>query len=380
MQRELTSASNLSRRELCPGSAAAESVFPESKDSEASSEGTLLHLIDAGEESNTPLSGEQREVLIAASRGDEEIFRSVCASAEISEDEPYEEGREAEMWFNRGLKRLFPGHCDRWRLYPRLQLLVIIDKKFGRLEVTDADANMQLRAYAVAGAKKWRAQDVYVAINQPRLKFGERISIGHYTAEQLTAAAQHITQIWDGAHNTDGSPRQDVPRVAGEEQCRYCRAKIHCDAYREQFACLVPPADTQHEKFVAKLTALSDAGLDQVQRAVNFAGAIKDEVKVEILKRMEHGGMTNYTLKNTGNTSKIRDVGPAVALLEGIGFSQMDILRRSTISLDKLSEELQAREGGTAIASKRKIKDTLEPVLDTIPKAQSLKRVGNLLE
>jgi hypothetical protein len=378
MTRSLTSASNIARRKECPGSAAAEAEFPEQEDSDESKEGTMLHLIDAQPEKANEfnLKGEQKDVLEAAKRADDDIFRSVHACLKLPADEPYEEVREEEMWVYRGLKKVFPGHCDRLRFYPSVGVLVIIDKKFGRNEVTPAEANMQLRSYGVMGARRFKPKHVMVAINQPRLKYDDRVTIAEYRDDQLPGALADVLAVWDGSHNADGSPRTDVPRIAGQEQCRYCRARLHCDAYRAKFEFLAKPSSEEgKDAFIERLTALSDSELDRVQVAIQFASVIKDDVKAEIIRRMEAGRMGNYEMKPTGNTSSISDVRKAFELLEGIGFSQEEIIRRSKLSLDSLAEDLHAKDGGTQIAAKRKIRDTLGPVLDVTPKSPSLKRL-----
>ena len=377
MIRALTSASNISRRELCPGSAAAEQDFPQGDDSEYSEEGTLLHAIDSDASAGVgvKLTGEQKDVLEAAKRADDEIYNSVRASLKITPEEPFEEGREEELWFYRGLKKVFPGHCDRWRWYPNMSVLIIIDKKFGRLEVTPAESNMQLRAYAVMGARRWKAEHTLVAINQPRLRYDDRVTLAEYNKDSIQAAGEHVLRIWDGAHNPDGSPRTDVPRVAGQAQCRYCSARLHCDAYREKYEFLAKPSEDGKDRFVATLGAATDAELDRIHVAATFAALVKDDIKKEIVRRMEDGGMRNYEMKPTGNTSTISDVEKAVGMLEGIGLTQSQIIKRARLSLDALAEDLHAKEGGTQIAAKRKIRDTLASVLDVTPKAPSLKRL-----
>ena len=80
-------------------------------------------------------------------------------------------------------------------------------------------------------------------------------------------------------------------------------------------------------------------------------------------------------LQRTGSMSHITDTVRAAALLRGIGFSDSDIIARSKISLDKLSEDIRERDGLTQKAAKLKIRDTLMPVLDIIPKSPSLQRI-----
>ena len=186
-------------------------------------------------------------------------FGPYRSSLEMPDDEPFEEGRETEMWFFRGIKKLFPGHVDRWRYYPRLKVLIIIDKKYGRKEVTPAEANMQLRSYAVMGAKRWTPDNILVAINQPRLKFEDRLSMAEYTKDEIPAARDHILRVWDAAH------APNAPRIAGFEQCRYCKAKLICDAYRAKYEFLTTPAEDGLEAFTVQLKELGlTSQLDRV--------------------------------------------------------------------------------------------------------------------
>ncbi len=85
MSRSLTSASNIARRELCPGSAYAESQFPDQEDSEDSAEGTLLHDLDANmDKDRSGLKGEQIDVLRFAAETDAAIFRALTTSVGIA--------------------------------------------------------------------------------------------------------------------------------------------------------------------------------------------------------------------------------------------------------------------------------------------------------
>lgn len=369
-------ASHLSQWEACPGSAFAQAGMP-SEDSEYSQEGTLLHAHDADPSlDRSELTGEQLDVLKYAEEGDEAIFEGVRTSLKIGPDEPLEEGREDERWFRRGLKALFPGHNDRWRHYPARKVLIIIDKKFGRNEVTDADSNRQLMAYGVMGADEFDPDHVLVAINQPRLPYSQRLTIGEYNRESLAKAKELILSIWDGSHNKDGSPREDVPRIAGEEQCRYCLARLHCDAYRAKYEFLAKPAADGKDAFVARLEQLTDEELDKVFVACKFAGLIEASAKQEIIHRLEGGKMGHYELKPGNRNSKITDVPLAVKLLNGIGLATETILRRCKISLDDVAEDVRTAQGITQKAAKEMVRDAVSPVLEIGQNAPSLKRTG----
>jgi hypothetical protein len=367
-------ASYLAQWEACPGSAFAQVGLPDS-DSEDSQEGTLMHLhdFDPGLDRSS-LTGEQLDVLRYAAEGDEAIFAAVCSSLSIGADEPYTEGREDERWFRRGLKALFPGHNDRWRFYTERKVLVIIDKKFGRREVTGADANRQLMAYGIMGADEFDPDHVLVAINQPRMPREQRLTIGEYQRADLPKARALILGIWDGSHQKDGSPREDVPRIAGEDQCRYCLARLHCDAYREKFEFLAKPAAGGKDAFIARLELLTDKELDAVYVACRFAALITDGAKQEIIRRLEIVGMSHYEIKPGNKNSKITDVPKAVELLKGLGLTTPTILSRCKISLSDVAEDLRAMKGITQKEASRQVKNAVSPVLEIGQNAPTLTR------
>lgn len=378
--RSLTSASNLLQRELCPGSAAAEEGIT-SEESEYSEEGTLLHKADAAEQDEAgnmvffSLSLEQEEVLKAAKEADNDIFQAVIDKMLIHPDEPFTEGREEELWFRRGLSPLFPGHPDRWRYYTKRRILIVIDKKFGRIEVTPAEANRQLMAYALMKAETIIPSPIHIfpAINQPRLPKMQRITIGEYNPTSLKDAKNHILSIWDNAHNRDGTPRQDAPRIASEDACRYCKAKLKCDAYNSQIAFLPKAAELGKQEFIGKLLDLTDEQLDQVFVAIQFAGQIKDAAKAEIIRRKEMGGFDNYTIQPGSTLMKITDNVEAIRLLQDeLHLPVSDIVR--PVTQEKLVDLIHQSTGKTSKESKALLKETLASVAEFNTNDPTLKR------
>ena len=374
--RALTSASNLHQRELCPGSAFAEQGRPNT-DNDDSKEGAMLHALDADPKADrSHLTGEQREVLTAAAEADEHIFAAIATRMEISQDEFFIEGREDERWMRRGFKSLFPGHPDRWRYYTDRKVLVVIDKKFGRNEVTPAEVNRQLLAYALMTSEDYEADHIFVAINQPRLPAMKRITIGEYSRETLEASKAIVYSIWGGSHNPDGSAREDAPRIAGESQCRYCKAKLDCDAYAAKFTFLEAPSHDGKDVFVGKLLSLTDDQLDRIYLACNFAGKIKDDVKDEILRRMESGGMTNFSAKPSGMNTNITDSIAARRILTGAGLPDAQITRLETMTtITKVAAEVM---GLSEAKAKKEVEGLLASVSEKEPKAPTLKRNGAL--
>src|SRR5688572_29808915 len=110
MQRANTSASNLFRRDLCPGSARMEHGLAE-VDSEHSLEGNLLHALYWTGQRPQDLTPDQRDCLDDADRYTRDFFAKVCTSIGIPEDEPCIDEKEVPLVF-RGQdgSELFPGH------------------------------------------------------------------------------------------------------------------------------------------------------------------------------------------------------------------------------------------------------------------------------
>jgi len=377
MKRSTTSASNIFRRAACPGSAFAEDHLPDSESTDAM-EGTLLHALNVDPEMDrSMLTREQKEILATSAKGDDDIFKAIELSIKITEAEEFEEGFEQELWLRRGIKAIFPGHCDRWRYYPGRKILIIIDQKFGRNEVVPAESNLQLRSYAVMADREWDcAGGIVVAINQPRLPKADRLTIAEYTAKDLPAAKEHLLSIWNGAHNPDGTPREDAPRKAGLDHCRYCKAKEICETYTATYAALGEVSAKGKDSYVATLAEMTDERLDFGWKAVSFAAIIRDSLKKELLRRIEAGGMANYETKATGKMTKITDPVEAWAILKReAGFTEDELKACITIPMTPLVEKLCERDDMKEVDAKKLLRNVLGDVLKITEKDPSLSRL-----
>ncbi len=361
MTRAVTSASNLFRRALCPGSERMESGLPD-EDSDDSREGTLLHNHDddAHPELFGGLTLEQLDLLKMSRRLDQIVFQAVQFQFKLGESTPkFFDHREIRLNYL-GL----PGHADRLRYYPDPQLAIVIDKKFGRKEQVPAALNKQLRAYAVMTAEWVTVKDCVVAITQPRLSFDERITMAAYTAEDIAAARDEIDEILGAAADPD------APLVAGEEQCRYCKAKIKCPAYAEMMAPL-----TQDLKIVTK-TSLDLATPVQISKlliAIQFADHIKEQVRGIARKMIDAGLIEDWTLGKSSSYRKITDSAKAIALLQLKGDLDRDeILACSNPSLGKLKDKLRDKLALGAKEANDLINETLASVIEVEEKRAPL--------
>jgi len=380
MNRAVTSASNVHRRAVCPGSERLEADLPE-EDSVQSREGTLLHAYDANPAlERAVLKPDQRDLLTRSSDLEAEVFRRVTEQFAIAIDEPYTQGVETALMVHRGIKALIPGHCDKWRHYHKRGILVILDKKFGYIEVTPAAANYQLRTYAVAGAEQWKpVNDVVVAITQPRLPYEQRITMAAYTADDIKAAKQELFAI------KDACTAPDAPLRPTEDGCRYCKAKLICPAFRaavQDGMAIVALPDREitvaaREEHIARVVAaLPDEKLDDLLVKLQMAQFIAEPARDEARRRVASGALPGWKLGKASEMRKVADPERAIALLTMDGtFTREEVLRCSDPKLKALETTLREKTGGTWKDARETIDNRLAPVLELTEKKPSLVRV-----
>ena len=340
MTRAVTSASNLFRRALCPGSEKMEAGIPE-QDSDDSREGRLLHRYDANPEfDRSTLTTDQRDILKISEKLDDFIFKRADGSGE------HFDHREVELNYLD-----IPGHADRLRYYPEAKLAVIIDKKFGRKQQTPAAVNKQLRAYAVMAAERITVGEALVAITQPRLPFDERITMAAYTAEDIVKSRIEINTIVANAR------KPDAPLVAGEEQCRYCKAKIKCPAYAEKYQELLEVQPT--------LELATPTQISRLLNAIKFADFIKDHVRDIARKMIKDGRLDDWQLGKARRNPQIIDSTRAIGLLQLRGdLNRDEILECCNPSLTKLRDKIREKLNCSWKEANNLIDETLSEVIE----------------
>ena len=335
--RPTTSASNLPRRELCPGSHRMEAGLPE-EDSEQSREGTLLHDYAAHPEyDRAMLKPNQRDLLELADTLRDIVKKQVEETAEL-------DGVTATDFTEITLKMrdtAFTGTPDWLRYYDSepFKTALVVDRKFGFNVVERAELNLQLRAYAVMASDYTsnRLDAVFAAIVQPRAPYAERITIAKYTPDDIAESRKEIKQI------LIESEANDAPLIPGEVQCRYCKAKLTCPAFRESMmlpAVITPDtalSKTAREAYLEqKLAELKDEELDKVLIACSLAKSVSSIAMDEARKRDYFQFGDDFEVRN------VADVRKALALLSLAGLPKDSIFACVTeFGITKLQENLR---------------------------------------
>lgn len=367
MNRPTTSASNIERRSLCPGSALLERGLAD-EDTEYSEEGNLLHALYWSGSRSTHLNDEQKGALDLAEKYTEQFFGDVRRQFHILPEEEFIDRKEVELSFRGATDGtpLFPGHADLIRTWPGRCVHAIVDLKTGFLEVEEAPSNIQLAVYAVMQHQRAsRGSGIFphncaVALIQPR-NFGPRFTSAIYGAHELQDAEALIRAIFEA------SLKPDAPLIAGQTQCRYCKAKTICPAYKQTFLTLV-------ETGVRAVVTLPNDDLIRMHHAIKFAGKISKEVSEEMRRRIESNTLPGWGLKNTGSTRElVEPIGLWNAFRDKYGAkcsaARYDACR--VMSWSALEEYIRIIEGCTEEKAKNILKELSEPFVKMYPKSKS---------
>lgn len=361
--RAITTPSNLLRRWLCPGSARLEAGLPDD-DSVDAQAGRLFHRYWANPHYDRAfLTQEQRDLLALTDKLMNDVLNKLMFELE--------HGFYVEQTFSTRDGRL-TGTADRVYVWQTRRSALIADLKSGFAQVERAELNLQLRGYAIIAADNFDLENCYVSLLQPRLFFAsDRISLAHYEARDIERSREQINKI------IDESEKPDAPLRAGEDQCRYCRAKLICPAFRAALALPVTAFKTDEALSKAKreaeiekrLANCTDEQLERVLEACALASQIGEPARNEARSRIRDGKFTNFTLGKDWSVRVVKNVRKAIALLSLSGVAKREeVLDACTLALDKIEESYRDRRKLTWKQARTKIDSVLEKVIEHEPR------------
>ena len=227
----LLSPSSASRWMACPGSVALSEGLPD-KSSEFADEGTAAHELAAWcLSTGSDASARLEYVITVGERAfvvDLDMATNVQLYVQYVRDVVASTGGELLVEQRLPISHL-TGEPDAHGTSDAVVLaddeLIVIDLKYGRGVVVDAEHNEQLQIYALAALEQFGPladfQRVRVAIHQPRLgppsEWAQPVADLLAFGERVRAAAEQTRQA-------------NAALVAGESQCRFCKAKATCPA------------------------------------------------------------------------------------------------------------------------------------------------------
>lgn len=381
VRKGLPSASAFGRLALCPGSFMMEKDCPD-ETSDAASEGTLLHaymeqLLTGEPWEGTQLTAEQVELCERALRlldGVKEKIMGNYPDASFSLVST-EERRFLSDWIEGG------EYSGQWDALIKVNaecdgFLLVLDWKFGRVEVEPAEANRQLEALVPLAARKASEEGIshsgiYAAIIQPRV--AGPASVTFYYEGDIEQAEERSLAVAKAAMDPD------APRYCSEEACRYCRAKAVCHeaAAMVQQASLIATERDKWELFSAeeKVQAYRLAKL-----AKKWAAAVEyrfeQDVAAGLIPGFEMGpGRTSFTVTDpSGAFSALNSEYPEAVTAEAFA----GCCKVSITELDKLvhATRKMADPKATTKASRDWLRQELAPYGEEKTTKGSVKEIG----
>lgn len=364
--RAITSASNIFRRKLCPGSHHAEAAVADLTDNAPADEGTLLHPFACKPSlKRDHLTAAQQNLLTLADSISEELKTTVTRTVGTFDAEP-------AVWTNTRLdlfgpdnEKLYDGEADVTFLWAESDVAAVQDFKLGFVEVSPAETNYQLASYAVMWSDYLQTERIFVAINQPRNRTREtRLTIAQYDKTSIQFARKSLAAIFHAASELH------APRIPGEEQCRFCKAKLFCDPYKARFSVLAVRPD------VLTLEFLQREELHRLGIACKTAAQVAPMIFEEIRRRIEAGEMEGWELKDSGETRELTDIVAAYQELSSYfrnigGFTGKAFTDCTQIQWTKLTALVRKLTGFTENRSKATINEILNPLILRKPKTPS---------
>lgn len=360
IRKGLPSASNAEADSLCPGRFLAQYEIPEIQKS-AADYGTLVHKAFAGED--VELDPEQeRTVELGRNIEDMMLTRWMDGQEYLG---PY---REKRLWLHdtETLDCIASGQIDAFWVSGKRALIEDLKSLFG--DVTESASNLQLRDYVVMLNEGVDYDEVSVFINQPRVTTEPKLVV--YNREDVARAREE----------TVARVKRSIaggPRIAGEKQCKFCRAAASCPEciewmQKEIKDAPVPLTPKTADQWVG---VLSPDQLALIQRKAttirNILDAVTARLKTLPAERLAELG---FELGKGHVNRPINDLKALCSRLKDV-CSEEELFECFEASKSKIEKLLREKTSLKGKALKEKMESLLEGITDEIETAPVLKAI-----
>ena len=343
---DYTSASNAAFDAACPGRFLAQKGIPDERSSD-SVFGTRVH--DALAKGNSEGLTPQEEDIYESCKSIEAKLLPKVFGSEV-EGMLAIPDREKRFWIEWSNGMRHSGQID--SVYRHKLRALIIEYKSLAGEQPDSPRNMQLRDQAVLyDSNNQMLTEVATVVIQPLVTHSPEICI--YKREDLQRARDELfARLYK-------SNRPDSPRVAGEIQCKFCKAKSKCPEYT---------------KFAAGEVANSPGSLMLVpvaswtpQQRTLFMDRAKivekwiENTKLEMkrLLKADPNSVPNYELKPGRNMSEIINPQGVFDNFSKVGGTLEQFMSCVSVTKGKLEVEVRA----VTKTKGKGLKDAVEAVI-----------------
>ena len=344
-----TSASNAAADALCPGRHLAQAQFPEEEKTGDAVYGTRVHDALAAQKP-TMLTAEQENVYEACNAITEKVL-PVFFGDEIKNLLAIP-NREKRFWIKWADGLMHSGQID--AVYRKGTKALIVEYKTLNGDQQESSRNAQLRDQAVLFDFNCPLlTEIGVVVVQPLVT---------HSPELCVYKREHILQARDQLYaRVKASNDPNSPRVAGELQCKFCRAKNGCPEYNAwagQEVASAAGSESLIDKPISMWTPAERAMF--LERAVIVGKWIencKDEMK-RILKA-DPNAIPGYTLKPGNNMTTILNPQEVFNTFSKEGGTLDKFMECVAVTKTKLTEAVRAV---TKLKGK-KLEDAVEAII-----------------
>ena len=234
------------------------------------------------------------------------------------------------------------------------KMATIFDLKYGKGVEVSAKDNPQLKLYALGVFKEFPDLEmIKTVIVQPRLN---NITEDVYTTKGLQAWGKSIRSTALKAYMGLGELK------AGEEQCRFCKARYGCKTRATYLSNKIQKFDFKDPAFLQ-----SEDIKEVLKNKTQIENWIK-EVEEFAFTRLENGeDVEGYKLVEGRTRRKITDTEGAIDRLTSIGLKREDCIKTTLIPLTEMEKKVGKKrltELMDGLIIKPKGKPTLAPMED----------------
>lgn len=283
-----TSASNAEADSLCPGRHKAQLGLPEEPAQQWTESGQVIHALWTG---TKPLREPTEDEILKA-----EVLREQedAVVAQWANGQKTERTCEQRLWIRVESYR-HSGRFDVRHIISPNRFL-ILDGKTGWLDVAPNPSNLQLRDLVALEVINDPMPEGSVGILKP---FGKTPPLCVYDALALVTAIDEMEQ------RVIACNAANAPRVPGEIQCRYCRAKLTCP----EFARAALPLEEVPEKCFERAKAVLPGCVaampgDRLARAWTLAKMLVTLAEAELRRRISDGKDAGGAYLEPGNIQR----------------------------------------------------------------------------
>ncbi len=241
---------------------------------------------------------------------------------------------------------------------------LIVEYKSLAGDLASSPTNLQLRDQVVLTRGNIMINQIGTAVNQPMVE--GRPKIAAYGKVEIDVA-EDAMQKRVVVSNTPGQERN-----AGEEQCKFCTAKLKCPEYAKFTAALTPqyhigdvPVQSWTPEMMLKFLKHRSIAEKWLKECHEF---IKEEV------RKNPALLPGWKLESGATRTKITDMAALWARLNEKGLSDDELIAAASIKMEHLEVLMRQATKAKGAALKKMVKQVLDGISTQKPDAPSLVR------